>query len=146
MLIRLCSMLLALSVSSCEFVNRNELVAARVDGIELQITIAMDDVSRGQGLMGRQSLEMDEGMLLVYPREGVISLWMLNTHLPLDVGFFDRNRVMVGSLSMEPDGGKKIHSSPKPAMYALEMSRGWFERNRIGVGARLQLPSGVRGE
>jgi uncharacterized protein len=85
-------------------------------------------------------------LLLVFPEQKIIRLWMLNTSLPLDAGFFDRDGVLVGTVYMKPDGGKRIHRSPAPAVYALEMNRGWFERNGIRPGARLQLPHKVQGE
>jgi uncharacterized protein len=121
-------------------------VAARVGNAELQVTLARDDAARRQGLMGRISMGQNEGMLLVYPTEQIIYLWMLNTHLPLDAGFFDRNMVLTGVVTMYPDGGRKIHASPGPAIYALEMNQGWFARHGIQAGARLFLPGPVRGE
>ncbi len=136
---------LALALSGCEPAPVGELVSARVDDVSVRIVIAKDAEDRRQGLMGRQSLGQDEGMLLVFPQEKIIRLWMLNTSLPLDAGFFDQDGVMVGSVSMKPDGGKQIHQSPVPAVYALEMNRGWFERNGIRVGARLHLPNKVEG-
>lgn len=139
-------LLLTLSIIGWNPVAGEGLISARVDEVELRITVAGDDASRRQGLMGRQSMGQDEGVLLVYPSERVIRLWMLNTRLPLDVGFFDRDGVMVGGASMEPDGGMRIHESPQPALYALEMNRGWFERNSIRTGARLHLPFKLKGE
>ncbi|MEJ2529346.1 MAG: DUF192 domain-containing protein [Gammaproteobacteria bacterium] len=137
---------LLLALSGCEPAPLGELVPAQVGDVSVRIMIARDAASRRQGLMGRQSLGQDEGLLLVFPKEHKIRLWMLNTSLPLDAGFFDRDGVMVGSVSMKPDGGKRIHSSPAPAVYALEMNRGWFKRNGIRPGARLHLPNKVVGE
>ena len=90
-------------------------------------------------------LEEDHGMLLVFPREKELKIWMLNTPLPLDVGFFDRHGVLINSLSMEPDGGAVVHHSDAPALFALEMNQGWFKRNGIGKGARLNLPHAIVG-
>jgi len=139
-------LLLMLSVTSCEFLNSDGLMSARVDDIEVRVAIASDSESRRQGLMGRASMGQDEGMLLAYPRQLIIQLWMLNTHLPLDVGFFDRDGILVGIISMEPDGGRKVHQAPQPCMYALEMNRGWFAQNNIKVGARLSLTQEVQAE
>ncbi len=133
-------LLLVVSATGCEFLNADGLVSARVDDIEVHIAIASDIESRRQGLMGRASMGPDQGMLLAYPRQLIIRLWMLDTHLPLDVGFFDRDGILVGITSMEPDGGRKVHQAPQPCMYALEMNRGWFARNNIQLGARLSLP------
>ncbi len=136
---------LSLSISGCEFFPSAKLVSARVDDVLIQVAVAADEESRRQGVMGRDSMESDEGMLLVYPKEKIIKLWMLNTHLPLDAGFFDSDGVLVGVVSMNPDGGKQIHASPKPAIYALEMNQGWFERKGIRPGARLKLPYKIEG-
>ncbi len=93
--------------------------------------------------MQRPSLAADEGMLLVFPRALVLEMWMLNTLIPLDVGFFDRQGRLINWLSMEPDGGRRIHTSSAPARYALEMNQGWFTRHHIRAGARLVLPHPV---
>lgn len=137
--------LLVLPISGCEPMLGGGLVSARVDDVTIRIAVAKDEDSRRQGLMGRESMEQDEGMLLVFPKEKIIRLWMLNTHLPLDAGFFDKDGVMVGIVSMTPDGGKQIHQSPAPAVYALEMNRGWFAQNDIKPGAKLYLPYKIEG-
>ena len=136
-------LLLVLFFSSYKPVNGDGLVPMQIGEVGLRATIAMDESSRRQGLMGRQSMAQDEGMLLVYPSEWIIRLWMLNTYIPLDVGFFDRHGILVGITSMEPDGGAKIHTSLRPAKYALEMNWGWFKHNKIQIGARLKLPANM---
>ncbi|HHH39420.1 MAG TPA: DUF192 domain-containing protein [Sedimenticola sp.] len=105
--------------------------------------LAATPEARRNGLMHRQALPPDQGMLLAYPRERVLKMWMLNTFIPLDVGFFDSGGRLVNRLSMEPDGGRRIYASAAPARYALEMNRGWFDRHRIAPGARLVLPRPV---
>ncbi len=132
-------LLLALFVAGCDLLAGDGLVTARVDDVVIRVAIADDEDSRQQGLMGCKGLKPDEGMLLVYPSQKILKLWMLNMHLPLDAGFFDKDGVLIWVVSMEPDGGKKIHTSPRPALYALEMNRGWFERNGIRQGAKLNL-------
>jgi uncharacterized membrane protein (UPF0127 family) len=97
------------------------------------------------GLMQRQDLGRDEGMLLVFPAPRVQQIWMLNTPIPLDAGFFDADGVLLNTVSMSPDGGRTIHESTGPAIYALEMNIGWFERNGLSPGARLNLPLPIVG-
>ncbi len=143
-MVRLLSVFLLLFLSGYVMADGDDLVSLRVGEARVSATIAMDEEARRQGLMWRKSMARDEGILLIYPSEGIIRLWMLNTYIPLDVGFFDRHGVLVGTVSMEPDGGKRLHNSPRPAMYALEMNRGWFKRNKIELGARLQLPKSVK--
>jgi uncharacterized protein len=117
----------------------------QVDGVAALVEVAADPESRGQGLMHRRELGADEGMLLVLPKEQPAYLWMLNTHIPLDAGFFDGRGVLAGYSPMQPDGGKQVHASPGPALYVLEMPQGWFDRHGLGPGARLELPFPIQG-
>jgi uncharacterized membrane protein (UPF0127 family) len=125
--------------------NESDLVEIRVDNISLWVEIADTDQRRRTGLMHRQELGRDEGMLMIFPTPRVQQIWMLNTPIPLDVGFFDANGVLLNTVSMSPDGGRTIHESTGPALYALEMNIGWFGKNGIAPGARLSLPYGIEG-
>jgi len=125
--------------------NESELVEIRVNGVSAWVEIADTDERRRTGLMRRQNLGRDEGMLLVFPMPRIQQIWMLNTPMPLDVGFFDADGVLLNSVSMSPDGGRTIHESTGPAVYALEMNIGWFERNGISPRAQLNLPYAIEG-
>ncbi len=125
--------------------NESELVEIRVDGARAWVEIADTDQRRRTGLMHRQELGRDEGMLMVFPVPRIQQIWMLNTPIPLDVGFFDADGVLLNTVSMSPDGGRTIHESTGPALYALEMNIGWFGNNGIAPGARLSLPYVIEG-
>ncbi len=125
-------------VAGCQDESRRVVVL--VDNISAHVVLAATEATRQQGLMHRQRLGKDEGMLLAFPQSQEISLWMLNTPLPLDVGFFDEKGRLFQVISMLPDGGKRIHKSRQPGRYALEMNRGWFARHGLKLGAKLSLP------
>lgn len=114
-----------------------ERVIVLVDNISAHVELANTEETRQKGLMHRQSLGKDEGLLIAFPEPQPIALWMLNTPLPLDVGFFDAQGRLFQIISMVPDGGKTTHYSIQPGQYALEMNQGWFNRHGIKVGARL---------
>ena len=114
-------------------------VTIQVDNINARVELAESAEARQRGLMFRRSLGRDEGLLMIYPKPGKVSLWMLNTPIPLDVGFFDQDRVLRQVITMQPDGGKTLHHSPPDTRYALEMSAGWFAHYRLVPGARLHL-------
>jgi len=129
--------ILATLLTACSEV---ELVGIQVDSIDARVELAYTAEARRQGLMRRQQLGRDEGMLFVFPQEKVLEMWMLNVQIPLDVGFFDRTGRLLGWRSMGVDGGMAIYESTAPALYALEMNQGWFERYPIALGAKLRLP------
>ncbi len=108
-----------------------------------RVEVARTPAERARGLMYRDRLAPDHGMLFIYPEEGVRTFWMQNTKIPLSICFADRRGRIVRILSMEPHWGKPgpapLYSSGEPALYALEMERGWFSRKGIREGDRLRL-------
>jgi uncharacterized membrane protein (UPF0127 family) len=115
-----------------------DLVDITVGGIAIQVEIADDDAERQRGLMYRESLEEDHGMLFIYDRETTLAFWMKNTLIPLDIAYLDSDLRIVDIQQMEPQT-TETHPSSAPAQYALEMNLGWFERNGVTVGDRIEF-------
>ncbi|MGI9037380.1 MAG: DUF192 domain-containing protein [Gemmatimonadota bacterium] len=109
-----------------------------VNGLEVTAEIADTPALRERGLMGRDSLPENYGMLFVYPDEQERSFWMRNTPLALDIAFLDRNGTIINIATMQPHDDQSTFST-SPAMYALEMEAGWFEAKGVEAGARVQL-------
>lgn len=113
-------------------------VEIRVGGISVTVEIADEPEARSRGLMNRDSLPEDHGMLFVYPEEQILSFWMRNTRIPLDIAFIDRNGFILEIQQMEPHDDAS-HASKQPAMYALELRRGWFEDHGVEPGERVEF-------
>lgn len=109
-----------------------------VGGHPVTVEIADDEAKRQRGLMHRESLPEDHGMLFVYERERELSFWMRNTLIALDVAFIDRSGRIVDIQQMEPMTDE-THSSRAPALYALELRQGWFEDHGVKVGDRVEF-------
>jgi uncharacterized membrane protein (UPF0127 family) len=89
------------------------------------------------GLMHRKELPEGQGMLFIYPKLQIIHMWMKNTLIPLSVGFFDKERVLINVGEMEPHKGRA--ESSKMALYALELPKGWFARHKIAPGVKFSF-------
>jgi uncharacterized membrane protein (UPF0127 family) len=113
-------------------------VEIRIGGEPVTAEIADNDALRARGLMYRDSLPENRGMLFVYATAQVRSFWMRNTRIPLDIAFIDANGVILNVLQMEPQSDDNYFSRG-PMMYALEMNQGWFEAHGVGPGDRLEL-------
>ena len=115
-----------------------DLVVMRAAGHEIRVEIADDQAEKERGLMFRESLPDDQGMLFVYPTQATRSFWMRNTLIPLDIAFIDPDGLIVDIQQMQPQTDE-LTTSKHPAMYALEMNLGWFEANGVQVGERLEF-------
>lgn len=120
-------------------VSENGLARIKVGGVEVWVEVAQTPETLEQGLMFREALPENQGMLFVYPYEQILSFWMRNTFMPLDIAFIDRNGVIVSIQQMEPLDEERRYLSPVPVQYALEMNRGWFERNGVRVRDRVEF-------
>lgn len=104
-----------------------------VGGHAVSAEVAETDAERQHGLMYRDSIPEDHGMLFVYPDVQTLSFWMRNTEVALDIAFVDPKGRIVDIQHMQPESDS-LHTSSQPAMYALEMNLGWFERHGVHVG------------
>ncbi len=93
---------------------------------------------RAQGLMFRQSLCDDCGMLFKFESERRAGMWMKNTFIALDVAFIAANGTITDIKSMQPHDVNTTSAS-QPVLYAWEMNRGWFAKHQIKVGDVVQL-------
>jgi uncharacterized protein len=109
---------------------------------KIQVEVARSEKEQEKGLMFRERLGKDEGMLFVYEREGFLTFWMKNTRIPLSIAFISKNGRIVDIQDMEPFS-LQSHVSAFPAQFALEMNQGWFQKNRIQVGDPVKLPSSL---
>jgi uncharacterized membrane protein (UPF0127 family) len=95
--------------------------------------VAATDTDRERGLMFRQKLGKNDGMLFVFSTVAYHAMWMKNTLIPLSVAFMDESGKIVSIHEMLPQT-EDNHQAAAPARYALEMNAGWFTSNKIKVG------------
>ena len=107
--------------------------------ISLHIEVAVKDEDRQKGLMFRQSMPEDNGMLFVFKKEIPLAFWMKNTYIPLDIAYIGKKYVINEIQQMKPLDTSVTYPSKKPAKYALEMNLRWFEKNKIRPGDMLSL-------
>ena len=114
------------------------IVTADGDRHRFQVEVARTPAEQSLGLMYRQSLAPDRGMLFAYRVPRVISMWMKNTFIPLDMLFIGEDG-RIGHIAAEttPLSEESI-SSEGPAIAVLEVPGGTAERLGIGVGDRVE--------
>jgi uncharacterized membrane protein (UPF0127 family) len=98
--------------------------------------VAADFATRMQGLMQRESLAPNAGMLFVFDEAATHCMWMKNTLIPLSVAFVDASGTIVNIADMQPHS-EQSHCASAPALFALEMTRGWFAQRGVKAGMKL---------
>lgn len=102
----------------------------------IRAEVAADFATRARGLMHRESLGANTGMLFVFEQPEIQCMWMKNTLIPLSVAFLDERGAIINIADMEPHS-ERTHCAARAASYALEMNRGWFAARGIKPGMRL---------
>jgi hypothetical protein len=105
--------------------------------------VAFTQKGRTIGLMFRNTLDKDHGMLFIYPQEQNLSFWMKNTKLPLSIAFINPDKIITQIDSMAPYS-LMSHTSKEKVKYALEMEQGWFRKNGITVGSKVDFPPEIK--
>jgi uncharacterized membrane protein (UPF0127 family) len=92
-----------------------------------------------QGLMFVRSMPADHGMLFPQSPPRVMSMWMKNTFLPLDMVFIGTDGTVTGVAANTVPQSLQTITSPGPVSAVLELNAGEAARRGIGVGSRLEL-------
>ena len=110
-----------------------------IDGTPLQLQLALTQSEQNKGLMHRESMPTDHGMLFLFKQPGPRSFWMRNTRIPLDIGYFDASGRLLEIHALYPYDENGVPSRNQQVLIAIETNRGWFARNNIVAGAQIDL-------
>ncbi|HYD97670.1 MAG TPA: DUF192 domain-containing protein [Noviherbaspirillum sp.] len=103
----------------------------------IRAEVAANDGERQQGLMFRERMGPNEGMVFVFGAPATVCMWMKNTLIPLSVAFLDESGKIINIEDMKPQSTDS-HCAKKPAHYALEMNQGWFKQKNIKPGSVIE--------
>jgi len=111
----------------------------QVDDQTIQLQLALNDSERSRGLMDRDHLGKDQGMLFLFEKPAQRSFWMRNTHIPLDIGYFNAQGKLLEIYALYPHDDTSIPSYSKEILIAVETNQGWYQQNQVEKGAQLDL-------
>lgn len=107
--------------------------------IAVTVEIADSPPERSKGLMNRQSLEHDHGMIFIFPGDDTQSFWMKNTLIPLDMIFVNSALEVVGVVANAEPLTLTARTVGIPSAYVVEVNGGFAAANGIGAGTRMSL-------
>ena len=144
------SLRMSIAVLACASLGQTQAQAQPGKSLQLsagvhliQVEVAATEEQREQGLMYREKMPVNAGMLFVFGSPATQCMWMKNTPLPLSVAFIDAGGKIVNIEDMQPHT-LDSHCSTRtvPVRYALEMNLGWFRQRNIKPGMNIgNLPA-----
>ncbi len=104
----------------------------------LCVELAISQREKSKGLMYRKDLSNTDGMLFIWKNEDKRCMWMKNTYISLDLGFFREDLTLIEVKDLSPRSLESVCSS-EPAKYALELPKGWFSSHNIKNNSKLVI-------
>ena len=135
--------------NSTENIEMQNTETISINNKTIQVEIADTPELREKGLMFRESLCQDCGMLFIFENEGIYGFWMKDTLIPLDIAWInnlsadrqDRWEIVdIATLQSYVEGKNPDQYKPnQKALYVLEVNSGYFEKNNIKIGTRVDF-------
>jgi uncharacterized membrane protein (UPF0127 family) len=138
---------LALTLISCGGDPRVVIQTRGGKEVSFEIEIADTPAKREMGLMYRRELADDHGMLFIFPNDSVLTFWMKNTPIALDMIFIGADRRIVGIVREAAPFTLDPRSVDAASRYVLEIKGGLAQKRGVEVGDRLRfqgVPENVR--
>jgi uncharacterized membrane protein (UPF0127 family) len=138
-------LLLVFTLPACSTLQSKPWVEIR--GQRFIVEVADSNEERARGLMFRDTLEKDTGMLFIHTNEEPQAYWMKNTHIPLDILYFNKDRKLVSAQERVPPCSAGDRCPPYPsegaALYVLELNAGSVELFKIKAGDELKVSPNI---
>ena len=135
--------LLALAAgAACGGGDDTPLVVLRPEGrseVSVRVELARTGQEQGRGLMFRESLEADAGMLFLFQNEDIRRFWMRNTLIPLDMIFISTDLRVVGIVENAEPLTETLRQVAQPSQYVLEVNGGFAAAHGITAGTPVEF-------
>jgi uncharacterized membrane protein (UPF0127 family) len=131
------------SWSSAKDGDKAATVPMKIGEKTFRLEVADTDALRQKGLMRRDSMPKDHGMIFVFTDEAPRGFWMKNTRIALDIVYVDAKGKVVSIKQMKPFDVTTVPSDG-PAQYAIELNQGTAADVGIKAGDALELPKGLK--
>lgn len=106
------------------------------------LEVARTPEERARGLMYRESLDADKGMLFIFEKEGDYAFWMKNTLIPLDIIWINADKRIVHISKNTPPCMEvpcPVYSAGTNALYVIELNSGAADELGLLVGDKVMI-------
>ena len=121
------------------YVGPKVFVAGAKGDIQVNVEVVATQPKIQKGLMFRQHLPLDAGMLFLMGEEKEWPFWMRNTLIPLDMLFIASDLKVAGIVENAEPLTEDLRTVGKPSLYVLEVNGGWAKENGVTAGAQVRF-------
>lgn len=123
------------------FPSEVQYKTVRISNVTIKAEVADTELKRIIGLMAKQNLASNEGMLFVFDREGYPGIWMVNMRFPIDIIWIDKDykitSIIEGALPCE--NTCPVYYPQEKSMFILEVNSGFVAKNKINEGDEIKI-------
>ncbi|MBI5151904.1 DUF192 domain-containing protein [Candidatus Peregrinibacteria bacterium] len=122
--------------------NRQVIFHTQNGDYKISVEIADTDAAIQKGLMGREKLESDKGMLFIFKEDALRAFWMKNVLIPLDIIFISADKRVINIVENAPLCKKdpcENYLSKEPAKYVIEIAGGGSAAHGIQSGDAVEI-------
>lgn len=115
-----------------------KVIKAHIADKEVHLALACTDSQQEYGLMFRNALPENDGMIFVFKKNQFLHFWMKDTLIPLSIAYIDEDFIIKEIYNMKAEDLTVINSG-QPLRYAIEMNVNWYEKNKVHPGEKLLI-------
>jgi uncharacterized membrane protein (UPF0127 family) len=119
-----------------------DTVQVTIKSTSFTLEVAATDAQRERGLMFRESMPDDHGMIFLFDVADKYPFWMKNTDIPLDIVYLDEKCKVVDFHTMQPHD-ETPNPPDSPALYAIELNAGMVKKLNLAKGDVITLPEKI---
>jgi uncharacterized membrane protein (UPF0127 family) len=113
---------------------------------EITAEVALTPAQQQTGMMFRETIGENEGMLFVFPHTETRAFWMMNVSVPLSLAYIDPAGVILEIHDLQPHNTNSVVAATDQVQYVLETSQGWFNRHSVSTGTVIRTERGPLSE
>ena len=114
-------------------------IATPTGEVSVRVEVVATPPTIQRGLMYRQHLPLDNGMLFLMDEEREHTFYMRNTLIPLDMIFIARDLTIAGIVENAEPRTETLRQVEKPSLYVLEVNGGWTRSHQVVPGAKVRF-------
>ena len=143
-LLFVCLLMLGCGGGSARMEEFNTMPVRLPDGATIRAEVMINPQDQARGLMFRESLAPDRGMLFINADENQRPFWMYQVNFPIDIIWLDRNKRVVEVVASAPPCKTKASECPNyggkaRSQYVLELAAGQAAKHNIQVGSAIDF-------